>query len=95
MSDPTRHTIKRDDARTIAWDLDPVPTSSSVKVIIGNVGQTPIVARTVTRSGARVSITLTALETAIDGKYRAEFKADGITWPADGYVEVVILPDLD
>jgi hypothetical protein len=92
--------IKRRDAVTLAWDLDPVPTwATSARVIIAERGKTPIVSRAGVLSGdkARVTITLTAAETAIAGCYRVEIETlpGPVTYPSSDYDTLSIESDLD
>ena len=94
MSDP----IKRGDVVTLAWDLSPTPTGATgARVIIAKRGQTPIVSRAATLATARVSITLTALETAVAGLYQVEVETTPgpLTYPNDGCDTLMIEEDLD
>lgn len=98
MADP----IKRGDVATLSWDLDPAPTDgATARVIIKARRADPIVSREGVLSGARVSIDLTADETAVADLYRVEVEVTGpgendgpTTYPNHGYDELVIEPDL-
>lgn len=92
--------IKQNDTPTIGWDLDPEPGAGATALVIISAGHgyTPIVNRAGTVAGARVTIELTAEETAVDGFYIAEVQiTDGETvdtYPHDGYDEIRIVADL-
>ena len=94
------HTIKRGDALTLAWDLDPAPDPGSTARVIIRAYQAaaPLVDRAGTLTGGRVSLDLTSEDTAAAGDYRAEVEVTTagrpVTWPSDGYALVRIVPDL-
>lgn len=92
--------IKRGDAATLVWELDPLPPdATAAKVIIRPAfGGAAVVSRgaTLDVEAGRVSITLTPAETATAGLYRCEVEISPgpVTYPSDGYEPLTIRADL-